>query len=137
MGELDQTHVVPDGNFAQESCDPEGDIMKHYAKYGWALGAALLLGLSACQKNETAEGTAEKAGEQVDQAASKAAEQLNKAAEAAGAGLAKAGDKLKGAAQNAENKSEQSSASGASGTAASDGSSGQPAQVAPGGTEQK
>jgi hypothetical protein len=69
--------------------------------------AALVAGLTACQKNDaTAEqkGPAETAGKQLDQAAAKAGEQLNKAAEEAGKGLAKVGEKLQNAAQDAQKK---------------------------------
>lgn len=72
--------------------------------------AALVAGLSACQKNDaTAEqkGPAETAGKQLDQAAAKAREQLNKAVEEAGKGLAKAGEKLQNAAQEAQKKDDQ------------------------------
>jgi len=67
-------------------------------------------GLSACDKQETAEsgkGPAEKAGQQLDQAAVRAGEELNKAAEKAGQGLQQLGKKLQNEAQEAQ-QSQQS-----------------------------
>jgi hypothetical protein len=72
--------------------------------------AALVAGLTACQKNDAAldqKGPAETAGKQLDKAAVKAGEQINKAAEEAGKGLAKVGEKLQNAAQEAQKKDNQ------------------------------
>lgn len=58
--------------------------------------SGLMVGLSACQKNEnTAEkGPAEKAGQQLDQATAQAGKEISKVAEQAGKSLEKAGEKL-------------------------------------------
>lgn len=74
-----------------------------------ALSTVLVFGLAACQKTEsTAEGPAEKVGQQLDQAASKAAVHINAIAEKAGQGLSKAGDQIEETAKEArENNAEQ------------------------------
>ena len=67
----------------------------------------LVAGLSACEKKEVAgagEGTAEKAGQQIDQAAARAGEELNKAAEKTGQGLQELGKKLQSESQEAQKK---------------------------------
>ena len=59
--------------------------------------SALVLALSACQKQE---GPAEKAGKEIDQASEKAAEQLNRATDKLGQELEKAGEKIQDATRN-------------------------------------
>jgi hypothetical protein len=61
---------------------------------------ALILGLSACEK----QGPAEKAGEQIDQAATRAGEQMSSATEKAGKGMQDLGDKIQGKAEDAQKK---------------------------------
>lgn len=68
----------------------------------WTAVGVLVLGLSACGKEESAQdekGPAERAGQQLDQAASRAGEELSKAAEAAGKGLQELGQKIQNAAE--------------------------------------
>lgn len=69
-----------------------------------AMLGVLTIGLSACEQKETAadRGPAEKAGEKIDQAAAKASVHLNKLAEQAGKGLQQAGEKIQGAARDAQ-----------------------------------
>lgn len=59
--------------------------------------SALVLALSACQKQE---GPAEKAGKEIDQASEKAAEQLKEAADKLGQQLEKAGEKMQDASKD-------------------------------------
>ncbi|WP_237491078.1 hypothetical protein [Malikia spinosa] len=59
--------------------------------------SALVLTLSACQKQE---GPAEKAGKEIDQASEKAAEQLKEAADKLGQQLEKAGEKMQDASKD-------------------------------------
>jgi hypothetical protein len=75
-----------------------------------ALAGLLLIGLSACQKNEPEEaqkGPAEKLGQQVDQAAAKAAVEINKFAEKAGGALEKAGEGMQDKARQAQGEEPQ------------------------------
>ena len=59
--------------------------------------SALVLALSACQKQE---GPAEKAGKEIDQASEKAAEKLNEATDKLGQELEKAGKKMQDATRD-------------------------------------
>ena len=59
--------------------------------------SALVLALSACQKQE---GPAEKAGKEIDQASEKAAEQLKEATDKLGQELEKAGEKMQDATRD-------------------------------------
>lgn len=59
--------------------------------------SALVLALSACQKQE---GPAEKAGKEIDQASEKAAEQLKEATDKLGQQLEKAGEKMQDATRD-------------------------------------
>lgn len=71
----------------------------------WLAVALVIAGLSACQKQETADsekGPAEKAGKQLDQAAARAGEELNKAAQKAGEGLQAFGQKIQKEAEQAQ-----------------------------------
>ena len=59
--------------------------------------SALVLVLSACQKQE---GPAEKAGKEIDQASEKAAEKLDDATDKLGQQLEKAGEKMQDATRD-------------------------------------
>ncbi len=61
--------------------------------------SALVLTLTACQKQE---GPAEKAGKEIDQASEKAAEQLKDATDKLGQQLEKAGEKMQDATRDTE-----------------------------------
>ncbi|WP_019143275.1 hypothetical protein [Noviherbaspirillum massiliense] len=73
----------------------------------------LMIGLGGCQKKDESagQGTAEKAGQQIDQAASKAGQELNKAGEKVGEVMQKAGEKggeaVKSAGEQLQNKSRE------------------------------
>ena len=79
---------------------------------GYAVASGLLvLGLSGCEKTETAaddasaqKGPAEKVGEHIDQAAAEAARHLNTMAEHAGKGIEKAGESLQSQSKDAQEK---------------------------------
>ena len=67
--------------------------------------AALMAGLAACEKKDTAaegKGAAEKAGAQIDQATTKAGEKLNELAGKAGEQMQKAGEKMQEKAAEAK-----------------------------------
>jgi predicted small secreted protein len=57
----------------------------------------LVAGLSGCKKNE---GTAERAGKEIDKAAGKTGQEVNKVVEKAGEKIEKAGEKIKDAAKD-------------------------------------
>lgn len=69
-----------------------------------ALAGVFGFSLAACDKKETdgERGTAEKAGEKIDQAADTAAEKINEAATAAGRSIERAGEKLHDKAEDAK-----------------------------------
>ena len=71
--------------------------------------ACLAIGMTGCQKHDSAsgdKGPAERVGQQLDQAASRAGEELNKAAEKAGQGMQKAGKELQDKAAEAQKNNE-------------------------------
>lgn len=78
--------------------------------------AVLVAAMAGCQKTDATadgKGPAETAGAQIDKAAVKAGEHLNKLAEHAGKGLEKAGEKLQGAAREAQqNEAQKNEAQG-------------------------
>jgi hypothetical protein len=80
-------------------------MMKAWKTASLLAAGTLVIAVAGCERHQdSAQGPAEKAGQQLDQAAAKAGEELNKAALEAGKGLQQLGEKLQDQAQNAQKK---------------------------------